>query len=541
MVTYQINCSYGEIIDKITILNIKLENVKDTVQRSNILYEYKSLKKHIKDDDSRFNILYNKLYDINKQLWSLEDTIRYKSHNKIFDQTFIKCATQIHIMNDKRYSIKNKLNNMYNSTIKEEKIYNISDIEINNISDNEINNIELSNKDYQDAIVLYNNAMTLYYNYKFQESYNIFIQACTKVVNHPIDDFIAILYFSYHINIKELDYSNRFRSKLDDIIHHIKSGKINDPQIIEYCEKIYSLLLLNEGNYINQYVKTLSPVVNKNYNISPDNMSFLKKDDINKTQLIYFSGGLGDKIMYSRFLDKAITYLNGNKLILLVDDCLYWIYKHIYNTKYKNILVIKYSTKIIPAFNAHCSVHMISYYLELNKNDIYENHILSCLPQYNSPFLSHIVESKKNIIINWKGNQLNKAEQFNRGISLEILEPLFKRPNINWISVQKNIIPHERELMKKYNITNLEHIDSSGDAFKDTISLFNKSNLIITTDTSFVHIAGSIGPHIKCYILLTLGCDWRWNNPLWYSNIKQFRQKKPLNWKSVIKDVEELL
>ena len=95
--------------------------------------------------------------------------------------------------------------------------------------------------------------------------------------------------------------------------------------------------------------------------------------------------------------------------------------------------------------------------------------------------------------------------------------------------------------MKKYNITNLEHIDSSGDAFKDTISLFNKSNLIITTDTSFVHIAGSIGPHIKCYILLTLGCDWRWNNPLWYSNIKQFRQKKPLNWKSVIKDVEELL
>tara|TARA_Y100000389_G_scaffold157373_1_gene158478 strand:- start:1581 stop:1961 length:381 start_codon:yes stop_codon:yes gene_type:complete len=123
MVTYQINCSFGEIVDKLSILHIKLGKATNDIQYDNILNEYNSIKMYKKDNDEIFNQLYDTLYDINNTLWELEDTIRFKTHNKLFDESFIDCAIQIHKMNDLRYSIKNNINNKYNSTIKEEKIY----------------------------------------------------------------------------------------------------------------------------------------------------------------------------------------------------------------------------------------------------------------------------------------------------------------------------------------------------------------------------------------------------------------------------------
>ena len=119
-----IECSYGEIIDKITILKIKLENVIDLIQKNNIQNEYNFLKKWIKEDDEIFNMYFNELYLTNKKLWNLEDEIRNKSKKKEFDNYFIECAEKIHITNDVRYSIKNTLNKLYESDIKEEKIYN---------------------------------------------------------------------------------------------------------------------------------------------------------------------------------------------------------------------------------------------------------------------------------------------------------------------------------------------------------------------------------------------------------------------------------
>ena len=80
-----IECSYGEIIDKITILKIKLENVQNSEQQKNISNEYESLKKWIKNDDKIFEQYFNDLYKVNKKLWDLEDNIREKSKKKEFD------------------------------------------------------------------------------------------------------------------------------------------------------------------------------------------------------------------------------------------------------------------------------------------------------------------------------------------------------------------------------------------------------------------------------------------------------------------------
>jgi len=524
MVVYQINCSFGEIVDKISILKIKLENVKDTTQKENILYEYNLLTQYIKKDDDVCTELYNELYNTNKILWNLEDTIRAKTQSNIYDSTFIECAIKIHKTNDTRYSIKNKLNNIYNSTIKEEKIYKSSSIDLTP-----------SRSEYQEATILYEKAMALYYRHIFNESYTIFMEVCNKVKDYPIDDFICILYFSHYINLAELGYSNKYRYKMLDIIEHINSGKIKNQKIIHYCENIYCLILLQEGQYINPYLKNMAVVNNPDYNISPDNMSFLGKNDSNKTQLIYLSGGLGDIIMYSRFLDKALVHLGDNKIILLVNDCLYWIYEQLYGN-ISNILIVKYSTEIIPSFDAHCAIHMLFYYLGIGYDDIYENLFISQLSIPNSPFLSELVLGKKNIIINWKGNGINVGQKFNRSVSIETLEPLFKLDGINWISIQKDITAMERKFMMKYNISNLENIDNDGDAFKDTISLLNNADYVITIDTSIVHIAGTMS-NVKCIVLLTTGCDWRWNNILWYPNIIQCKQKEPHVWDTVVNDI----
>ena len=128
---YLIECSFGEIIDKISILRIKLDKVTNKNQEINIKNEYDKLIKY-KTDDETLNYLYEELYEVNKTLWNLEDNIRLKSSKEEFDKEYINIANSIHIYNDKRYQIKNRINNLFDSDIKEEKIYNL----INNSSKN---------------------------------------------------------------------------------------------------------------------------------------------------------------------------------------------------------------------------------------------------------------------------------------------------------------------------------------------------------------------------------------------------------------------
>ena len=121
---FNVNCSYGEIIDKLTILEIKLSKCLDKEKKRNIQNEYNHLCQH-KKDENYFIELYTKLKYINMKLWECEDTIRLKSKNKEYDEEYILIAENIHKYNDKRYEIKSDINKKYNSFIIEEKFYNI--------------------------------------------------------------------------------------------------------------------------------------------------------------------------------------------------------------------------------------------------------------------------------------------------------------------------------------------------------------------------------------------------------------------------------
>ena len=115
--------SIGELIDKITILEIK-QIYMTGIKLKNINKEMKLLKNILQDKNLEINIdLIKNLKKVNKKLWEIEDKIRIKESKQEFDEEFIKLARSVYIENDKRASIKKEINQKYNSDLVEEKSY----------------------------------------------------------------------------------------------------------------------------------------------------------------------------------------------------------------------------------------------------------------------------------------------------------------------------------------------------------------------------------------------------------------------------------
>ena len=116
--------SLGELIDKITILEIKQIHLTG-IKLKNIDKELKLLRKILQDENLEIDIdLINNLKEVNKNLWEIEDNIRTKERNQEFDKEFIELARSVYKENDKRASIKKEINQKYNSELVEEKSYN---------------------------------------------------------------------------------------------------------------------------------------------------------------------------------------------------------------------------------------------------------------------------------------------------------------------------------------------------------------------------------------------------------------------------------
>lgn len=115
--------SIGEIFDKITILEIKKEKLKNE-KLLNVNLELKLLKKIVEDNGLNVDKkLINNLREVNNKLWNIEDNIRKKEELKSFDNEFIEIARSVYIENDKRSEIKREINIKYKSELVEEKSY----------------------------------------------------------------------------------------------------------------------------------------------------------------------------------------------------------------------------------------------------------------------------------------------------------------------------------------------------------------------------------------------------------------------------------
>ena len=121
----KIEVSYGEIVDKLNIFEIKREDVLDPEKSKNIENEYKYLLPVVEDGikiDRRSKI-YLDLLETNRILWDIEDKIREKERKKEFDSDFIDLARSVYFTNDKRATIKKEINILTGSRFIEEKLY----------------------------------------------------------------------------------------------------------------------------------------------------------------------------------------------------------------------------------------------------------------------------------------------------------------------------------------------------------------------------------------------------------------------------------
>ena len=126
MNTPLIPISWGELFDKITILQIKLENLKEKNALKNVKLEHDQLFSIFNQfflENTIANELINDLKLINQKLWNIEDLIRDKERNKIFDEKFIELARKVYFTNDERSRIKRNINETVGSEIVEEKSY----------------------------------------------------------------------------------------------------------------------------------------------------------------------------------------------------------------------------------------------------------------------------------------------------------------------------------------------------------------------------------------------------------------------------------
>ena len=120
----KVNVSNGELVDKVTILLLKLDHMQSAEKRRHVQKELDALKPHMESlGISRASVVFRELLDVNSRLWDIEDKIRIKEAREEFDGEFIELARSVYHENDRRAELKRRINVATSSDLFEEKQY----------------------------------------------------------------------------------------------------------------------------------------------------------------------------------------------------------------------------------------------------------------------------------------------------------------------------------------------------------------------------------------------------------------------------------
>lgn len=246
-----------------------------------------------------------------------------------------------------------------------------------------------------------------------------------------------------------------------------------------------------------------------------------KKGDIveDKVVLLYSDCGLGDTIMFSRYI--PFIQKIAKKVILQTDKELVGIFKE----NFDNLDVYSKTEKdfefdiVIPIMN-------LPYVLDMDFDNIplSEGYLRAVAAPINS--------NKLKVGIFYQGN---KRVFKNRSIPFDKIEKLSELSNIDLYSFQLENAENE-----KANIINLADKISN---YKDTAQLLKGIDILVTIDSSIVHMAGALG--VKTFLLLPYTAEWRWFNDNystpWYQSVRIFKQSSSSSWDEVINQVKDAL
>jgi len=464
----------------------------DADKKMHIVQEHEMIGKTIINTDDP---LVKELHNINLSLWELEDQIRMLSSQSSYGLDYIACAEAIHKTNDRRYQIKRQLNSKYNSELVEEKIYNTS-----NRTDEALTHFPHNTPQCYKMLL------------------DIIRRNGIKETPAGVNLYLNFLTVSSFLGAP---LPHNFPS-IDWIIRLIDAGVDVDA----YRTQV-ALQLLREGRYADSYrFLPYMQQVSGPYGITPRNVGCFRPDDHNKTMVIYSSGGLGDIIMFSRLVpllaQRQAELGNGNKIIYLVDRRVYWMMSSAFNVP--GLLVTPYTDKL-PQFHYHNNISALLGPLGIEQ---------STVPWH--PYLENVQGNdikvdivNRFILFGWKGAESNQHEIYNRRAPLDMLLKTISPLGFQLVTVQRDTTAEEQQLLQQYGVLSLS-CDNNGMAFYDTLSLVKTADIVISSDTSLLHLAGTARRFDQLTIgLIVHGCDWRWtpdNCRYWYPKIKVCRQRE---------------
>ena len=395
---------------------------------------------------------------------------------------------------------------------------------------------------------------------KYEEAIKVYQQG---LVNNPSNHFILS-------NLGNLFY---LQHKYEDaIISHQRAIKAEPQSHIVHFN--FANTLLNAGKYseaVEMYKKTIQ--INPNFYRSRINLGTTllsmsnfdegfkeynnriyedknfkdilhKKNQIwngqnieNKKILVVAEDGLGNTLQFSRYLE-ILSQLNC-KIIFKCQEELHHLFEDLlyieelisldndyedfeYWVPLQNLVYL-----LTPDLNSNCPFPTA---LKIDDNKLLEWETLIA------------VNDNVKIGLNWQGSNLNPRVASNT-VTLDKFNNIVKNPNATFISLQKGAPVSDIEKFKlEENIINYDLLmDTGGKKFLDTAAIVKYLDLVITTDTSIAHLAGSLGT--QTWLLLPKVSDWRWLNSkdetVWYDNVRIYRQKVQGDWSDVFFRIEK--
>lgn len=254
----------------------------------------------------------------------------------------------------------------------------------------------------------------------------------------------------------------------------------------------------------------------------------------NKTIIVHGEQGHGDTIQFFRY----VKYLKAAKIILHCSENLSSIF-----SGYVDEICIdepnEMKTEQLPLHDYHCSILSLPYHLKLKEVPPF-----SLVVKKNVNLDTH--PNLLNIGIVWAGNPQHPNDA-NRSCYLKHFNEIHDIPGVKLFSLVKDTRPriyrfNPNQVDLTEDTDNMKIVDMSPmmNTFEDTASIINSLDLIITVDTSILHLAGSMNK--TTLALLPWLCDWRWSSEdttVWYPSVRLFRQPSKGDWQSVFTNVKK--
>ncbi len=247
-----------------------------------------------------------------------------------------------------------------------------------------------------------------------------------------------------------------------------------------------------------------------------------------KTILLHAEQGFGDTIQFVRYVPLVAAL--GAKVIIEVQPALKML-----------LSAVKGADKVIgkgeklPPFDFHCPLLSLPLAFKTRLETIPASTPYLSVPEERvAIWASQLPKSQMlRIGVVWGGNP-DFVNDRTRSIGLARLAPLLSMPGFQFVSIQKDLRAGDQEIL--HNHPQLIHLGDKLADFSDTAAIMSRLDLVISSDTAPVHLAGALGRPV--WVLLDHVSDWRWmldrdDNP-WYSTARLFRQPKVGEWESVV-------